>query len=105
MRRLLVVRSFVSCAVVLSAQAFAAAAEPTTAQLREQSTAVVQSNFDREASARAESFLALTERRIWNYVDSNGGARSIEAAFDSETVRSDKRVVMFTSRQYLPVEL
>ena len=105
MRSPLVVRLLFAGVVASTMPSLVNAAEPTTVQLREQSTAVVQSGFDREASARAESFLTLTEKRIWNYVDSNGGARSIEAAFDMETVRGDKRVVMFTSRQYLPVDL
>jgi len=99
-----VVRSLLAGAVAMAAQSFAAAAEPTTAQLRELSTAVVQSKFDREAGARAEAFLALTERKTWNYTDDNGAARSIQGAYDSETVRNDRLVLMFTTRQYLPIE-
>jgi hypothetical protein len=96
---------FLAAAVVASTMhSFAAAADPTTAQLREQSTAVLQSKFDRDAAIRAEAFLSLTERKTWNYTDDNGAVRSIQGAYDSEAVRNDRLVLMFTTRQYLPVE-
>ena len=52
---------------------------------------------------RAEQYLELTSKRVWTVWD-KGRKKIVEAAYDYETIHSNRPYVYFRSRLYCPVD-